>query len=84
MPAMQAGLAKRCLSFRDIFLSRETAFSFKMIALVSVDSGAGRRAAMGDRKENHIFSIQPFSLRYASGRASIRVKSLARFKGGAG
>ncbi len=40
-----AGLARRRLTFRDIFLSRESPISSKMIALVFVDSTVPRRAA---------------------------------------
>jgi len=44
-PAMQAGLARRRLTFRDIFLSRANPFLSKMIAVVFPDSMMSRRAA---------------------------------------
>ena len=44
-PAMQAGLTRRRLTFRDIFFSRETPFSPEIIVLVFVESARDCRAA---------------------------------------
>ena len=57
-PAMQAGLVKKCLSFRDLFTSQEAFFLFYLIVVLTRRGGPGYRlVVVGFWKSGHSTTV---------------------------